>query len=146
MHPHVSILACPHAVLSAGVLAGAIDYYILSRWQRLQDKNVFTKVRQASLSARGICLHSPAGRERICGGHAADHHRRAAINCLHIFLQDDFKLGKKLATGGFGTVYRAALDDGSREGRQVIVKKARQQTGSLLDTTVQAALCYSSAN
>ena len=33
-------------MLSAGVLAGAVDYYILSRWQRLQDKNVFTKVRQ----------------------------------------------------------------------------------------------------
>ena len=48
-------------------------------------------------------------------------------SCLHVFLQDDFKLGKKLATGGFGTVYRAALDDGSPEGRQVIVKKVRQQ-------------------
>ena len=66
---HSLHFACPHAVLSAGVLAGAVDYYILSRWQRLQDKNVFTKVRQASLSALGICLHdvlAEGGSWRAC--------------------------------------------------------------------------------
>ena len=51
----------------------------------------------------------------------------AATTCFHLFLQDDIKLGKKLATGGFGTVYKAQLDDGSPEGRQVIVKKVLQQ-------------------
>ena len=36
------------------------------------------------------------------------------------------RLGKKLATGGFGTVYRADLvDEESGEVREVIVKKVR---------------------
>ena len=39
-------------------------------------------------------------------------------------LQDDFKITKKIATGGFGTVYRAELDDGKTPGgRPVIIKK-----------------------
>ena len=41
-----------------------------------------------------------------------------------ICLQDDFKIIKKIATGGFGTVYRAELDDGQTPGgRPVIIKK-----------------------
>ena len=41
-----------------------------------------------------------------------------------ICLQDDFKISKKIATGGFGTVYRAELDDGQTPGgRPVIIKK-----------------------
>ena len=39
--------------------------------------------------------------------------------------QDDFKITKKIATGGFGTVYRAECDDGKTPGgRPVIIKKA----------------------
>lgn len=39
-------------------------------------------------------------------------------------MQDDFKITKKIATGGFGTVYKAELDDGETPGgRPVIVKK-----------------------
>ena len=41
-----------------------------------------------------------------------------------VFPQDDFTLGKKIATGGFGTVYSADLDDGTTPGgRPVIIKK-----------------------
>ncbi len=132
-------------MLSAGVLAGAVDYYILSRWQRLQDKNVFTKVRQ---NEAGFPIWLVADACTACwhredhGGHAADH-RHAAKPSFHFLLQDDLKLGKKLATGGFGTVYRAVLDDGSPEGRQVIVKKVRQQTGRSLNKKAQAAPCQS---
>lgn len=44
-------------------------------------------------------------------------------HCVH--LQDDFKITKKIATGGFGTVYRAECDDGKTPGgRPVIIKKA----------------------
>ena len=39
-------------------------------------------------------------------------------------LQEDIKLGKKIATGGFGTVYRGELiDDRTGESSSVIVKK-----------------------
>lgn len=42
-------------------------------------------------------------------------------------LQEDFKITKKIATGGFGTVYRAELDDGKTPGgRPVIIKKVSQ--------------------
>ncbi len=41
--------------------------------------------------------------------------------------QENVRLGKKLATGGFGTVYRADLvDDESGDVRAVIVKKVWQ--------------------
>ena len=41
-------------------------------------------------------------------------------------LQENVRLGKKLATGGFGTVYRADLvDEETGEEREVIVKKVR---------------------
>lgn len=43
-------------------------------------------------------------------------------------LQDDFKITKKIATGGFGTVYKAELDDGKTPGgRPVIIKKVNRQ-------------------
>ena len=46
-----------------------------------------------------------------------------SAHCVH--LQDDFKITKKIATGGFGTVYRAECDDGKTPGgRPVIIKKA----------------------
>jgi hypothetical protein len=39
-------------------------------------------------------------------------------------LQDDIKLGKRLAQGGFGTVYRAELLDESGEpSTPIVVKK-----------------------
>lgn len=47
-----------------------------------------------------------------------------AQQAMHSILQDDFKITKKIATGGFGTVYRAELDDGKTPGgRPVIIKK-----------------------
>ena len=51
--------------------------------------------------------------------------------------QDDFKITKKIATGGFGTVYRAELDDGKTPGgRPVIIKKVSLPTlPKLLRTT-----------
>jgi len=46
-----------------------------------------------------------------------------SAHCVH--LQNDFKITKKIATGGFGTVYRAECDDGKTPGgRPVIIKKA----------------------
>ena len=43
-----------------------------------------------------------------------------------VSLQENVRLGKKLATGGFGTVYRADLvDEETGEEREVIVKKVR---------------------
>lgn len=67
-----------------GVLAGAIDYYILDKLSRLTNSRAFGP--------------------------------------------ENFRLGKKLAQGGFGTVYRADLDDaqGSKESEQVIVKMAKE--------------------
>lgn len=50
------------------------------------------------------------------------------------------RLGKKLATGGFGTVYRADLvDEETGEEREVIVKKVR---ASLLPVPHTAACSY----
>lgn len=47
-------------------------------------------------------------------------------------MQDDFILGKKLASGGFGTVYRADLVDTDADGetfkKDVIVKKVGTQS------------------
>ena len=42
-----------------------------------------------------------------------------------MLLQDNLRLGKKLATGGFGTVFKADLIDDENPGdvRSVIVKK-----------------------
>ncbi|KAK9909952.1 hypothetical protein WJX75_009980 [Coccomyxa subellipsoidea] len=67
-----------------GVLAGAIDYYILDKFQRLTNTKTYTK--------------------------------------------ENLRLGKKLATGGFGTVYRADLVDDEEPGpqRPVVVKKAKE--------------------
>jgi len=42
------------------------------------------------------------------------------------YTKDDIKIGKKLATGGFGTVYKATLQDDNGEERDVIVKKANE--------------------
>lgn len=76
----LGLLALALAYLSAtpGVLAGAVDYYILAPWQRYFGDNAYTK--------------------------------------------DDIKLGRKVATGGFGTVFRGELEDGT----SVIVKKAKE--------------------
>lgn len=79
----VGLLALALAYLTAtpGVLAGAIDYYIIAKINNLRNDAVYVK--------------------------------------------DDFKITKKIATGGFGTVYRAELDDGKTPGgRPVIIKKA----------------------
>ncbi len=45
-------------------------------------------------------------------------------------VQDSVRLGKKIATGGFGTVYRGDLidDEAPGEARAVIVKKVHHQT------------------
>ena len=68
--------------------------------------------------------------------------------------QDDFKITKKLATGGFGTVYRAELDDGETPGgRPVIIKKVMHShakvmhlacTGCLHVHAEQMSHCFSS--
>lgn len=51
-------------------------------------------------------------------------------------LQDDFKITKKIATGGFGTVYRAELDDGKTPGgRPVIIKKVSCTVSALFCST-----------
>ena len=44
---------------------------------------------------------------------------------MTILLQDNLRLGKKLATGGFGTVFKADLtdDENPNDVRSVIVKK-----------------------
>lgn len=53
--------------------------------------------------------------------------------------QDDFKITKKIATGGFGTVYRAECDDGKTPGgRPVIIKKA-SYLASLCSSTILLA-------
>lgn len=44
-------------------------------------------------------------------------------------LQEDIKLGRKIATGGFGTVYRGELFDQDDKPSQVIVKKVRSAHG-----------------
>ena len=38
-------------------------------------------------------------------------------------LQEDIKLGRKLATGGFGTVFRAELFDEEDKPSPIVVKK-----------------------
>lgn len=43
-----------------------------------------------------------------------------------LLLQDDVVLGKKLGTGGFGTVYKAELKDENGRKTEVIVKKAKE--------------------
>ena len=60
--------------------------------------------------------------------------------------QENVRLGKKLATGGFGTVYRADLvDDESGDVRAVIVKKVRQAGRAHVVHTVWRASCLLSA-
>lgn len=76
-------LALAYLTATPGVLAGAIDYYIIAKLQNLRSDAVYVK--------------------------------------------DDFKITKKIATGGFGTVYRAECDDGKTPGgRPVIIKKAKE--------------------
>ena len=49
------------------------------------------------------------------------------------------RLGKKLATGGFGTVYRAdLLDEETGEEREVIVKKVRASLAACIPTQLPA--------
>eukprot|EP01023_Acetabularia_acetabulum_P009110 TRINITY_DN14028_c0_g1_i1.p1 TRINITY_DN14028_c0_g1~~TRINITY_DN14028_c0_g1_i1.p1 ORF type:complete len:585 (-),score=71.46 TRINITY_DN14028_c0_g1_i1:332-2086(-) len=45
---------------------------------------------------------------------------------LKPYTKDDITMGKKLATGGFGTVYKGTLTEDDGEERQVIVKKANE--------------------
>lgn len=70
------------------------------------------------LSVCAKCLHGSA-----CGIQL----HRGTIRTVTLklaMLQEDFKITKKIATGGFGTVYRAELDDGKTPGgRPVIIKK-----------------------
>ncbi|KAL3161226.1 hypothetical protein ABBQ38_009592 [Trebouxia sp. C0009 RCD-2024] len=76
-------LALAYLTATPGVLAGAIDYYIIAKINNLRSDAVYVK--------------------------------------------EDFKITKKIATGGFGTVYRAELDDGKTPGgRPVIIKKAKE--------------------
>lgn len=53
-----------------------------------------------------------------------------------LLLQDNLRLGKKLATGGFGTVFKADLidDEDPRDVRSVIVKKVCSVHCSILYT------------
>ncbi len=49
------------------------------------------------------------------------------VNIQNVPLQDNLRLGKKLATGGFGTVFKADLidDEDPNDVRDVIVKKVQ---------------------
>lgn len=143
-------------MLRAGVLAGAIDYYIVAKFQNLRNDALYTKVTSMPLLSKRKC-DTPFLISSTC----MPQHLSACIYivissyllacmllCMHkqnsnfaarkpmqvrIALrlhcncwQDDFKITKKLATGGFGTVYRAELDDGKTPGgRPVIIKKVR---------------------
>lgn len=57
------------------------------------------------------------------------YHSRRVCPCQLVWVtlcQENVRLGKKLATGGFGTVYKADLvDEESGDVRSVIVKKVR---------------------
>jgi hypothetical protein len=46
---------------------------------------------------------------------------------LHHKPQDDLKLGKRLGSGGFGSVYKATLTNEDGTTTPVIVKKVREQ-------------------
>ena len=155
------------ACLCSGVLAGAIDYYIIAKLQNLRSDAVyvkvcccplcheqhphvlpaawpalltstmllqsFSRVSPYILSATVLQLHlTTAGTTEPqlqnmshCHIHCCNLHYSwdTSAHCVH--LQDDFKITKKIATGGFGTVYRAECDDGKTPGgRPVIIKKA----------------------
>lgn len=92
----------------AGVLPGAIDMYLLAGLYRRNSK-VYAKVRRASFAY--FCRLPPMAQKLMA-------------DCLDAScLQDDIQLGRQLATGGFGTVYRANLREEDGSLTPVVVKK-----------------------
>lgn len=65
-------------------------------------------------------------------------------------LQEDFDMGKKLATGGFGTVYKATLEEDGMA-KPVIVKKATEfgeaevGWGASMKSQLRSAACLVAA-
>ena len=91
----------------AGVLQGAWDYYVLDKYQRLANTTAYNEVRAPVACKLTSVERSSAGGDLI----------------TILVLQDSFVLGKKLAAGGFGTVYKADLVKENDELQPVIVKK-----------------------
>jgi hypothetical protein len=58
-------------------------------------------------------------------------HVPVLANPYNWIVQEDINLGRRLATGGFGTVYKAELKDGSGATIPVIVKKVVGSGGSV---------------
>lgn len=102
-----AVRACVDFAYTAGVLVGAIDYYIFDKISRLSNSVPYGPVSRP-------CT-------KLCSNVVFLLLNTSVLTCS--ILQDNFKLGKKLAQGGFGTVYRADLvADNTAEPEPVIVK------------------------
>ena len=62
---------------------------------------------------------------------------------MTILLQDNLRLGKKLATGGFGTVFKADLtdDENPNDVRSVIVKKVALDCAQAMRQCLPVCIC-----
>ena len=73
--------------MPVGVLAGAIDYYIVAKLQNLRTDAVYNKVRTAPWFRTHSQLQSSAAFN--------------PVKNVSLGEQDDFKISKKIATGAF---------------------------------------------
>lgn len=70
---------------------------------------------------------------------------RLAYNCLKLAMamQDSVLLGKKLAAGGFGTVYRGDLMEENGQSTEVVIKKV-QHPSALSSSYLPMHICQDS--
>lgn len=92
------------------------------------------RMEERGINPQGLALLAAVGlymfqRPGVLPG-AIDTYLKAPLQQVRskVYGKEDFDMGKKLASGGFGTVYRAKLMDGAQGdgGREVIVKKATE--------------------
>lgn len=109
-------LTLAYLTATPGVLQGAWDTYVLAARQR---RSQVGQLLRPSETAQPSAM--PAGPEHV----APVAHAPVRSPQVPLTLQD-FRMGRKIATGGFGEVYRATLvDPTTGSEKDVILKKAK---------------------